>query len=369
MKNLKIWALVALTTIGLTSCNNNDDSIDDQTSLTGNELNGNGIIPAVGEKIDAYIQFESVFNGSSFSLNKDLQSANNGVLKVSTFKYIVTDIVLHGTDGTTDYKPSTIESFHIVDQSCNQTDYKYLTKVPNGKYNKVSLRYGISEEVHELGAGAQGEMLLAAQEAGLFWGWTTGYRFMTYEGSFNGNAGTFRVHNGSHGSAASGHGHGALTSRVNHNGDPHDSEEEIKEKPTRIDNSKVITLDFSSEGVILVSDDTSPKIHLSIDVAKILDNSSDNDNDLYLSQNPNIIIDTHNSPKVAKNISQMFSVAHIHATDPVIRVPAINSCKDVNPNDEPLGGEGHDNSDGHHDDEKKEDGHDNSDGHHDGDKS
>ncbi len=340
MKNLKKIAFLAITAITLTACNTNDDTLTNPN--TTNEA-----------KVDAYLQFENVFEDQLFALNKDYETTNNGVLNITTLKYIVTDITLHGADGTDDYSASTQESFHIVDQSCEASKFKYLTKVPNGKYTKVTLRYGVSEAVHEQGAAAQGAMLLAAQDAGLFWGWTTGYRFMTYEGTYNNGAGTFKVHNGSHGSSTEGHGHGDHS---------HGAEKVTKINndvaPTRIDNSKEIVLDFSDEGEILVSDQTSPKIHLKIDVAQILDNTSNDENDLDVSKG-DIIIDTHKSPKVAENVSKMFAIAHIHPTDVNFDIPNIETCTGTNPNDT-----AHDTTDGHHDTDKEEAAHDHSDGHH-----
>ncbi len=319
MKNLKKLAFITIAAIGIVSCKNDDDAI-------GSSEN----------KVDAYIQFENVFGNKEFNLNHDLLSKNNGTLNITTLKYIVTDIKLFGTEGTSDFTVSTQESFHIVDQSCESSAYKYLTNIPNGKYNKVSIRYGVSNEIQNAGTDAQGDMLVAAKAAGLNWNWTLGYRFMTYEGSSSKRKEAFKIHNGSTGAIVS---EIAKTSKVNHGGEPHE-----KETPaTRIDNSQVIELDFSEDDVILVSDETSPKIHLKVDVAKILSSK----NILDISEG-DITTDAHKASEVAQNVATIFSIDHIHPTDKNFELPEAKDCKDTtNPNE----GGGHDNEDGHHDKE------------------
>ncbi|WP_139959044.1 MbnP family protein [Flavicella sediminum] len=299
MKNFKFYLLAAFAALNLISCNDNDDA-DEQVSEN---------------KVDAYIQFENVFSDHDFNLNHDYTSANNGVLNITALKYMITDITFYGSNGTADYTVPTQESFHIIDASCEATDYKYLTGIPDGTYNKISFRYGVSEEVFELGTEAQGDMLVAANEFGMNWGWTSGYQFLKYEGSYAGNAAnTFKVHNGSHGSSSTGHG---------------TANKSVTDAPSRIDNSKLITLAFSNDADILVSDNTSPKVHLKIDVANIF-----NSTNLIDISEGNIIIDAHKSPKVATNVATMFSVDHIHGTTAVFDIPENEGCGSANPNEE-----------------------------------
>ncbi len=303
MKNLKSFILGGIAFLSIISCNDDDSPIEEVSE----------------KKVDAYIQFENVFGDNEFNLNHDYSVADANDLNITTLKYMITDIVLYGAEGTEDYTASTQESFHIVDQSCEETAYKYLTNVPNGTYNKISIRYGVSEEVFELGTDAQGEMLEVAQEMGMNWSWTVGYRFLTYEGVYDGqHANTFKVHNGSHGSSSTGHGsHGAHAAKVG-----------TEEPASRVDNSKVITLEFPNESEILVSDETSPKVHLKVDVSKILKST----HTLDVSEG-NIIIDTHKSPKVAENVATMFSIAHIHPTSDDFELPEAVGCGSSNPND------------------------------------
>jgi|GEM_PF-6670564 len=315
MKFLKQLAYAALTILALNSCTKNDD--------TPEQVSEN--------KVDAYIQFDHVFGSDEFTLNKNYKSDNNGVLNITTLKYIVTDIVLHGTEGTNDVALSTQESFHIVDQSCAFTSKKYLTNIPNGKYNKVTFRYGVSDKIQNSGTDAQGDMLVAAKAAGLNWGWTLGYRFMTYEGSSSAKGDVFKVHNGSTGAIEK----NTHTSKVNKESPSHTGGGHGHTTGGRVDNSQLIELDFSDKGAILVSDKTSPKIHLKVDIAKVLSSK----NTLDVSKG-DIVVDAHKSAKVAQNVATMFSVAHIHPTDINFDVPKTEDCKDTsNPNE--AGGHQH----------------------------
>ena len=301
MNNLKYLILGLFAVLSIISCTSNED---DNMEVSEH-------------KVDAYIQFENVFGSSEFYLNNDYSTADNVELNISMLKYMITDIIFFGSNGTADYAVSTQESFHIVDQSCDATKYKYLTGIPNGTYSKISIRYGVSEEIFELGTDAQGEMLIAAKEFGMNWSWTAGYRFLTYEGFYGGNAmNTFKVHNGSHGSSMAHH-KGSYTAK------------ETDDMPMRIDNSKVIVLEFPNETAILVSDETSPKVHLKVDISKILNST----NVLDITEG-NIIIDEHKSPKIAENAATLFSVAHLHPTDPNFDVPTIESCAASNPNED-----------------------------------
>jgi hypothetical protein len=301
MKYLKNIFLGGIAFLIVSACDSNDDTLQ--------QLSEN--------KVDVYIQFDNEFDINDFQLKKNYSVANANDINISTLKYLITDIVFYGVSGTENYTVPTQESFHIVDASCESTAYKYFTNIPDGKYNKISIRYGVSEEVFELGSDAQGEMLLKAKEMGMNWSWTVGYRFLTYEGTYDGNhANSFKVHNGSHGSSSGGHG-------------LHSHAKEENETQTRIDNSKVITMEFPNDSEILVSDATSPKVHLKVDISKILKGSYT----LDVSEG-NIIIDAHKSPKVAENIATMFSIGHIHPTDPNFDLPEIENCESSNPNDD-----------------------------------
>lgn len=307
MKIFKKMAFIALTILLITSCTD-----DETTNVSEN-------------KVDAYIQFDHIFGEDDFELNHSFDSGTSvGDVKISNLQYIITDITLHGSDGTADYTATTQESFHIVDAACSQTAYKYLTNVPDGTYDGVTFRYGVNEEIYEEGADAQGSMLETATDAGLFWGWTAGYKFLSYEGTYGTEGSIFKVHNGSHGSSTTEHDatEGDETVHVA-------TETHAKIADTRIDNSKLITIDFSSDGVILVSDETSPKIHLAVDVKNILNST----NVIDISEG-DIIIDAHKSPLVSENISTLFSVNHIHSTDSNFDLPEDEDCESsTNPND------------------------------------
>lgn len=299
-------ALWAISTLAFISCGD-----DDSTTVIANK-----------NKADAYIQFENTFDGRAFELNKDYETSTNGTINVSTLKYLISDIKFFGVEGTKDYTLPTEVSFHIVDQSCEATLKKYITSLPNGTYNKVSLLYGVSEEIHEKGTESQGTVLATAKAFGMDWGWTLGYRFLTFEGTFGtDHKQNFTVHNGSHGSTTGGNGHG----------------HEAKGLDNRIVNSKTITIDFSNTNGILVSDETSPKVHLNIDIAKILKGQ----HDLKLSDYDGTIVIRDESTLVAQNIVTAFDLDHIHATDPNFNVPVLEECKTSNPNEG-----GHDHKDG-----------------------
>lgn len=348
MNFLKITAVLCIAAITL--------SCDDD--------NNNSYIVNPENKVDAYIEFENVFDNATFELGKTYQTEVNGAVKVTTLRYIITDITLKGNNGTPDFNATTQESFHIVAQDCEATKYKYLNNVPNGTYNSIAFRYGVKEEVFEQGTESQGDMLLAARKFGLDWGWTLGYRFLTFEGNFGAEQIPFKIHNGNYTPPAEGEENSH--SNVHSNKIPLANAVQHSEpnENGRIENSKNIELFFPNDGEILVSDNTSPKVHLKLDVAKILDGFTKID----LSKGSNIIIDVERSPDVADNVDQAFSIAHIHGTDPEIALPTTTECEiNDNPNDKEEDTHGdedksedgheHDKEDAHDDEKKSEDGH------------
>lgn len=277
----------------------------------------------VNNKVAAYIEFEHVFNNEEFHLNHPYHTSSNGEVKINMLKYFITEITFHGSNGTLDYEVPIQEGFHIVDASCESTFNKYLSSIPDGTYNKMSFRYGVSEEVFEQGTAAQGEMLVTAKEFDMSWAWTVGYVFMKLEGSYGGmEHNTFKIHNGSHGSGA--HTVHKTTAMEGHS--------------NRIDNSMVINFPFPNDTEIIVSTATSPKVHVKVDVRSAFEEEHALD---LSSAGGNIIIDAHLSPKVAENAAAMFSLAHIHPFTDAFELPDLQYCEDTsNPNDG-HGGHGH----------------------------
>ena len=248
----------------LGSCSNNDDD----TAVTGQGKLG--------------VEFDNVFGSKNLILNTDSNTTSQGeVLKISDVKYIISNIVLTKDDGTTFTYPKT-KSYFIVDEADAETQEIELENIPAGDYTKIKFGIGVDKAQFDLGASGQGDFLAKAQEADMLWNWTAGYKFVLFEGTFTSSSVTtatsFMVHTGQTGTDY---------------------------------NYTEVTLNLPTKA--LVRTDITPDVHVFADVAKIIDGT----NKIKLSDNNMggmgaMIMGGANLPLITANLSNMFTVNHVH---------------------------------------------------------
>lgn len=263
MKNLiyKAIAVLALSAT-FTACSNDDETI----SGTGNLA----------------IEFDNSFKGDDLILDTQANTTtSNEVLKISSIKYIISNIVLTKEDGTNFTYPKS-ESYFIVNEADIATHILNLKDVPAANYTKVTFGIGVDKEQWDAGATGQGDFLATAQAAGMMWSWSAGYKFVAFEGTFTSATVTtpvpFKVHTGQTGTDY---------------------------------NYTTVALDLQTKA--LVRSTITPQIHIITDLAKILNST----NVIKLSDNnPNgtgaNIMGGANLPLVTANVATMFSVDHVH---------------------------------------------------------
>lgn len=263
MKNLiyKAIAVLALSAT-FTACSNDDETI----SGTGNLA----------------IEFDNSFKGDDLILDTQANTTtSNEVLKISSIKYIISNIVLTKEDGTTFTYPKS-ESYFIVNEADIATHILNLKDVPAANYTKVTFGIGVDKEQWDAGATGQGDFLATAQAAGMMWSWSAGYKFVAFEGTFTSATVTtpvpFKVHTGQTGTDY---------------------------------NYTTVALDLKTKA--LVRSTITPQIHIITDLAKILNST----NVIKLSDNnPNgtgaNIMGGANLPLITANVATMFSVDHVH---------------------------------------------------------
>ena len=265
MKNILKYnlAFAALALI-LTSCNS-DDNVITNVSGTGN----------LG------LEFDQSYGENDLILGQANVTSQGETLKISTIKYIVSNIVLTKADGTTFTYPKS-ESYFIIDESKPDSRVIDLTDVPAGDYVKVKFGIGVDQQQFNLGADGQGNFLAEAQAADLLWSWSAGYKFLAFEGTFTSPTVTsdtsFMVHTGQ-------------------TGTDYNYTEVMLDLPTKA----------------LVRPTITPDIHLIADVSKIIDGT----NKLKLTNYNNLgmgamIMGGAELPLVTTNVNGMFHVDHVH---------------------------------------------------------
>jgi len=237
---------------------------------------------AVGGTGSLGIEFDNSFGDNDLILNNQSNVTSvNEVLKISTIKYIVSNIVLTKEDGTTFTYPKS-ESYFIVDESNSSSLVLDLGNVPASNYTKVKFGIGVDKAQFDLGATGQGDFLAKAQAADMLWGWSAGYKFLAFEGTFTSSTvltdTPFMVHTGQTGTDY---------------------------------NYTEVTLDLPTKALVRTT--VTPEIHIIADLSKIIDGT----NKIKLSDNNSggmgaMIMGGANLSLITANLNGMFHVAHVH---------------------------------------------------------
>lgn len=263
MKNILYKALAVLAlSATLTACSNDEETIS-----------GTGTVA---------LEFDNSFNGNDLILETQTNTtASNEVLKITSIKYIISNIVLTKEDGTTYTYPKS-ESYFIVDEATAASHVIDLKNVPAANYTKVTFGVGVDKDQWSAGADGQGDFLATAQAAGMMWSWSAGYKFVAFEGTFTSATVTtavpFKVHTGQTGTDY---------------------------------NYTTVSLDLQTKALVRTT--ITPQIHIITDLSKVLNST----NVIKLSDNNASgtganIMGGSNLPLITQNVSTMFSVDHVH---------------------------------------------------------
>ncbi|MEN9981499.1 MAG: hypothetical protein RIR67_1175 [Bacteroidota bacterium] len=258
---LKNIAAVVIIAISLFSCSNNDEVISGEGNLK--------------------LEFDNVYNANNLAFDTPYTNSNGEVVKINKLKYIVSNIVLTKADGTTFTVPKS-QSYFIVDESTTASTLLNFPNIPAANYTKVSFGIGVDQAQFNLGATGQGDFLALAQTAGMMWSWSAGYKFLAFEGTFTSSTVTsptsFMVHTGQTGTDY---------------------------------NYTTVTLNLPTNALVRTT--ITPQVHIMADISKVLDGT--NKVSLTASNGMGMgamIMSGANLPLITANLSNMFSVEHVH---------------------------------------------------------
>ncbi|MCV9926572.1 hypothetical protein OIU83_02855 [Flavobacterium sp. LS1R49] len=258
----KVVAILVLTAT-ISACSSDND---DQASGSG--------------KIT--LEFDNAFGSNDLILQtQGNKTSNNEILKITTVKYIVSNVVLTKADGTIFTYPKE-KSYFIADESTKAGQDFELSDIPAGDYVKVKFGIGVDKAQWQLGATGQGDFLAQAQAAGMLWNWTAGYKFFALEGNFTSPTVTtavpFMIHTGQTGTDY---------------------------------NYTEVTLDFPTKA--LVRTNINPDVHIITDLSKILDGPNKIKlTDYNTSGMGAMIMGGAALPLITANVATMFRVDHVH---------------------------------------------------------
>jgi len=121
-------------------------------------------------------ELEHYWASTAFALNTDYVTSETQTVKLSKFKYLVSNFRLVKADGSEYAVP---ESYFLVDASVPSSVKVMLKEIPSADYK--SLKYIVGVDSARNTAGAQTGALATTND--LYWSWNSGYIFMKAEGT------------------------------------------------------------------------------------------------------------------------------------------------------------------------------------------
>src|SRR5690606_33683022 len=261
MKITKL-ALALLLCISVIACSSDDK--DDTTGQTGT-LN---------------LKFDNGVADQDFIFGNTYNKSNGESYKLTTLKYIISNVRIKDSKGNTFTYPTADNVFIIDEANGNNAGEIFITldNVVAADYTEITFGIGIDQVRFLLGADGQGDFLAEAQTAGMLWSWATGYRFMRFDGTYtdaNVTDGALAIHMGSVG--------------------------------TSLDNYREVTLPFPNS--VRIRETAHPEIHIKADISKVFDGQT---SVKFADGYDQVHTSSETTPVIADNFKGIFEVHHVH---------------------------------------------------------
>ncbi len=216
------------------------------------------------------LTFQNKVGEQALVLNADgYINASGETFKVAELKYIVSNIVFIDDAGNEFAYPQA-ESYFVVNQENENSKKIALTNVGGGVYNKIRFGLGVDQSNYPL--NGSNDFIPTADENGMLWSWSAGYKFLKFEGTFSSPTDTdspFILHIGSHG--------------------------------TNQDNYREVTIPINA---ITVSSESLSNLTINMDVAKIFSGVAP----FSLEEKSDVQVDPVYAPRLINNFQASFSV-------------------------------------------------------------
>lgn len=209
-------------------------------------------------------------------LGEAYQNNSGETYVVTELKYILSNIRLTNTKGDEFIYPVE-ESYFVIDQANPESWRLRLSDIDAGSYTKLSFGFGVDPTKYPIESGTL-NFVPTAEEAGMLWSWSAGYKFIKYEGNFTSSTTVdpqdFVIHVGSHGAT--------------------------------LDNYKEIELSLISDTAnpLVIDEDNTAVEGIFFDVGRVFDGP----NTIRIEDKTDIQVDPVNAPKIAENIQTAFFI-------------------------------------------------------------
>nr|WP_315030876.1 MbnP family protein [uncultured Chryseobacterium sp.] len=187
MQNFKTYLLLSAFTLGLVSCQNNDDSpVANNVTLEFNNTFKNQTI---------------ILGGAASGSATVNTSAEGQVHHFSELKYVISNIRLVKADGNEiPYKVNDLDQgATVVDQAKPETLRYILSNIPSGEYKRIKFGLGVKKELNVLDQVRFPKFyaLAGSNDTQMMWEWGAGYRFTKLEGFYGTEHKQMSIHTGS----------------------------------------------------------------------------------------------------------------------------------------------------------------------------
>lgn len=255
---MKKIVTLLLITVSLLGCGNDDQ--DDANKTSGSvELN---FIHAVGS--------------DGLQLGSTYQNSSSESFTITELKYIISNITLTRKNGTEFIYP-VAESYFLINEAQEDSKKIILNDIDPDEYTKITFGFGVDPTKYPIESGTL-NFVPTAEEAGMLWTWSAGYKFIKLEGTFTSASVTtatpFQFHVGSHGAT--------------------------------LDNYKEIELSLVSDTGMNTTIEGSVNAVQSIffNLGQVFDGP----NTIRIEDKTDIQVDPVNAPKIAQNIQTAFYI-------------------------------------------------------------
>ncbi|WP_019039406.1 MbnP family protein [Psychroflexus tropicus] len=227
------------------------------------------------ETKDVSINFLNTINSEIINLDSNTyQNSAGEEFSINELKYIISNIEFEKENGDV-FRYPVEDGYFLINQENNDSKFITLKNIPIENFKILRLGIGIDQSNYPL--NGVDNFVPTAEESGMLWSWSAGYIFFKMEGNYSVNQvqSPFLFHIGSHG--------------------------------TNLDNYKVVELSSQEPFLNLNQQNL---ISIKADLLKVFNAT----HDIQIQDKPDVQIDPENAPKIAENVSQMFSLVSVFTT-------------------------------------------------------
>ncbi|SHI31148.1 hypothetical protein SAMN04488096_10157 [Mesonia phycicola] len=186
MKTIKNYFLLAIASLTIISCSDDDTPVANNVTL----------------------EFNNTFKGTPIVLGEEASTTatvNTSAMGqdhyFSELKYVISNIRLIKEDGTEiPYNVNNLDNgATVVNQSKEETLSYVLSEIPTDNYNQIKFGLGVKTDLNTLDEVSFPEFYASAgaNDTEMHWEWGTGYRFTKIEGFYGADDSELSFHSGS----------------------------------------------------------------------------------------------------------------------------------------------------------------------------